>query len=58
MTRFLEEYWQRTSDDGITGLLSNVQRHEDGSTFDPAAWHDWRAAVEAPRQSCQDGLGN
>lgn len=49
MRAFLEAYWERglKSDDGLAGLLSNLNRSvwEDRSTADPAMWQDWKDAI-------------
>ncbi|MCA3698203.1 MAG: hypothetical protein IOB84_00255 [Brevundimonas sp.] len=49
MLEFLEAYWERggrTSDD-LASMLSGMQLFDDGSTYDPAQWDDWKRAVSA-----------
>jgi hypothetical protein len=52
MRHFLEAFWQRGGSDpnsDLADLLSWTGRDvwDDGSTNDPAQWHDWLAAVRA-----------
>lgn len=46
MTMFLETYFRQTQADDIGGLLGSMALLEDGSTADPAIWHDWQYAVD------------
>lgn len=46
MSAFLHQFAERAGDDLLT-LLSDISIDSDGGTFDPAAWHDWLACVQA-----------
>jgi len=46
MSAFLRQFAERAGDDLLT-LLSDITPTPDGSTFDPAAWDDWIACVQA-----------
>ncbi len=45
MMNFLEKYYERTHSDDIGSLLGDMMLCKDGSTMDPAAWHDWIESV-------------
>lgn len=46
MTNFLDLYYHATNSDNIAVLLSGMQIHPDGKTWDPAAWEDWMESVD------------
>jgi|ERR1700733_6747415 len=46
MKLFLENYYNKTSSDGIGALLSDLLFFEDGRTADPAAWWNWDKCIE------------
>lgn len=46
MVVFLEKYYARTGSDDIGGLLGDMMILGDGTTADPAAWHDWLDSVK------------
>jgi predicted secreted protein len=48
MYRFLESYWKRFADARLSDVLGDIQPAflADTVTADPAAWEDWRKAVE------------
>ena len=46
MLAFLDKEYELSRSDDLAGLLSGYQLTSDESrTMDPAAWHDWIAAV-------------
>lgn len=47
MRKFLENYYDRTHSDDVGSLLGDIQLDSDNETFDPAAWDDWVACVNA-----------
>lgn len=47
MQVFLEHYYDRTHSDDVGSLLGDIQLNSDNETFDPAAWDDWVACVNA-----------
>ncbi len=48
MREFLEMYYKNTESEDIGDILSDTQLSlwEDGSTGDPAAWHEWMECIE------------
>ena len=50
MFGFLATLYDLTKEDYLGGLLGGMSFLEDGSTADPAAWHDWLQAVEKVRR--------
>lgn len=49
MYLFLEQVYERTESDDLGALLGGMSLLADGGTADPAAWHDWEAAVAKVR---------
>lgn len=45
MRLFLEKYYQETHSDDVGSLLGDLRELPNGSTADPAAWHDWIECV-------------
>lgn len=41
MTLYLDKYYFANLSDDLGSLLGGFQLFEEGSTWDPAAWHDW-----------------
>jgi len=50
MCLYLEKLYQMTGSDDLGGFLGGMSMLEDGSTADPAAWHDWMQAVDESKQ--------
>ena len=60
MYTFLVGVYERTESDELGALLGGMSLLKDGGTADPAAWHDWEAAVAKVRSGGEDlelGLG-
>lgn len=54
MVVFLEGYYDETHSDDVGALLGDMLFHEDGTTFDPAAWLKW---IDAVRKVKNESLG-
>lgn len=54
MYTFLEQVFERTESDDLGTLLGGMSLLNDGGTADPAAWHDWEAAVAKVRSGESD----
>jgi len=46
MVLFLEKQFESTQDDGIAMLLGDLRILPEGITADPAAWSEWKEAVQ------------
>ena len=49
MYLFLSELYDRGGYDELGGILGGMSLLEDGTTADPAYWHDWLLIVEKSR---------
>ena len=49
MVLFLNRYYERSRGNAqMAALLADIQKNQkDGRPFDPAAWTDWLAAIDA-----------
>lgn len=54
MQKFLENYYERTHSDDVGSLLGDMQLTSGNETFDPAAWDDWVACVNAVLSECKN----
>lgn len=49
MTVFLDSVFERTQSDDLGSLLGSLSLLKDGSSADPALWHDWLGALAEVR---------
>jgi hypothetical protein len=45
MTKFLDNYYNKTLSDDLGSLLGDMSFLENGCTADPATWHDWTNTI-------------
>lgn len=50
MICFLDNYYNKTLSNDLGSLLGDLQLSNDGTPFDPAAWHDWIKALGNDQQ--------
>lgn len=61
MFDFLEQLYNRTQSEAVGGLLGDMSFLSDGSTADPAVWHEWSKCIAKAKSEKVDAnlrLGN
>jgi hypothetical protein len=58
MFRFLDVYYELTKSDEVAGLLGGMNLRDDGTSMDPAMWHEWLKAVQKAISSEPDNQGS
>ncbi|MBD2310801.1 hypothetical protein H6G20_03785 [Desertifilum sp. FACHB-1129] len=51
MYAYLDAVYERTKLNDLGGLLGDMSTLEDGTTADPAVWHEWLRCVNQVKQS-------